>query len=144
MAAMGLGQFGLVLATDRADHCGPQGCRPLAQDETDAAGGGMHEDRVALLHLVDTADQILCGQALQHHGGGLLVAHAFGYLDQPVGGYDARFRIAAGRAGGIGDAVTCHKVFHVRADGLDGASTLHAGQGPGPGRARAGRSPATA
>ena len=40
---------------------------PSAQQLADATGAGMHQNAVALLHLVRAAQQILRGEALQHH-----------------------------------------------------------------------------
>ncbi len=60
-------QFGLLLAGHHADHGGAEVLRPLAQDQPDAAGRGMHHDRVAGLHREGAPDQVLRGQPLQHH-----------------------------------------------------------------------------
>ena len=55
--AVGLGELALVLGADGADHGGAQRLAPLAEDEADAAGGRMHQDGVALLHLVGAAQR---------------------------------------------------------------------------------------
>ena len=46
-----LGELGLVLRADGADHVGAEMIGPLAGDQADAAGRRMDEDVVALLHL---------------------------------------------------------------------------------------------
>ena len=45
--AVRLGEFDLVGGAGRADDRRAEMLRPLAEDEPDAAGGGMEEDRVA-------------------------------------------------------------------------------------------------
>ena len=60
----------LLFAADRADHRRAEMLRPLAEDEPDAAGRRMHEDRVALLHGVRSAHEVLRRHALEHRRGG--------------------------------------------------------------------------
>src|SRR5439155_21026900 len=55
MAAMGLGELGLGIGADRADDGGTEMLRPLAEDEADAAGGGVDQDGAALLHATGLA-----------------------------------------------------------------------------------------
>jgi hypothetical protein len=52
----------------------------LAHDQPDAAGGGMHQDGLALLYLERSPQQILCGHALQHHRGAGLKSMESGSL----------------------------------------------------------------
>ena len=96
-AAMGLGELGLFVAADGADHGGAEMLGPLAEDQADAAGRGMQQDGVAGFDAIGLADQILRGQALQHHGGGGLVVDAVGQLEQAIGRDQPRFGIGADR-----------------------------------------------
>ena len=50
--AVGPGQLGFRLGTDAANHTDSQLLRPLAQDQADPAGGGIHQDGVAGLDRV--------------------------------------------------------------------------------------------
>ena len=74
IAAVGPGEGGLGVAADGADDGGTQMLGPLAGDEADTPGGRVEEDRVTTLHPVRATEQVLGGQALQHHRGSLLVA----------------------------------------------------------------------
>src|SRR5262249_750750 len=85
VGAVFLGEFGLVLRTDGADHVGAEIVRPLAGDEADAAGGGMDEHGVTLLPSIGTAEQILYRHAFEDHAGGLFVADLVRQLHRPVG-----------------------------------------------------------
>ena len=49
MAAVRLGQLGLLGRADGADHGGAEVIEPLAGDQPDAAGGGVHETGLAAL-----------------------------------------------------------------------------------------------
>jgi hypothetical protein len=116
----------LLLVADRSDNGGAQRLGPLAGDEADAAGGSVEKDGIALLHLEDLTDQVLRGQALQHHGRALLVADALGQYDQALGRHDARFGIGALRAADIGDVVAGLDVADAGADLLDHAGCFGA------------------
>ena len=83
--AMRLGERDLVGRAGGADDGRAEMFRPLAEDQPDAAGGGVKQDRVAGLHLEGPAQEIFGGHALQHHRRGLLVGDAVRHLDQPVG-----------------------------------------------------------
>ena len=121
-----LGEFGLVLRTDGADHVGAEIVRPLAGDETDAAGGGMDEHVVALLHLVGTPQQVLHRHALEHHAGGLFVADLVRQLHRPVGWQQPLGRIGPERRH-IADAIADLDVADPGPDGDDFARPLIAG-----------------
>src|SRR5581483_8833771 len=105
IAAVLLGELGLVLGADSADHGRAERLRPLAGSETDAAGGSVNENGVALLHLEGAGKQIFDRHALEHHRGGLLVADALRQLHRAVGGQQPLRRIAAERRH-IADAIT--------------------------------------
>ena len=122
-----LGELALFGRTHRADDGGAQSLRPLAQDEADAARCRMDEDRVARLHLEGAAQQILGGEALQHHGGAHLVGDIFGQLDQKLRVDQPLFRIAAGH-GRIGHAVADLERIDALADGDHLARALVAGR----------------
>ena len=77
---------------------------PLAENEADAAGGGMNENDVALFHLESAVEQILRGHALEHHRRRLLVADVVRQFHGAFGRQQTLGRIAAERHN-IGDAV---------------------------------------
>ncbi len=77
---------------------------PLAQEQADPAGRGMDQDRVARHHLVGLPQQVLGGQALEHHHGADLVGDRFGQVDEEAGGDVALLRIGAERRP-VGDPV---------------------------------------
>ena len=81
VAAMCAGERGLLVASHGADDRGAEMLGPGAQDQPDAAGGRMHQDRVARLHLGGAMQQIFRRHALQHHRGG-------GPVVDPVGNRD--------------------------------------------------------
>src|SRR5215472_8067217 len=58
---------------------------PITRAPSASARGGVKYDRVALPHAVGPAQQVLDGEPLEHHGGGLLVADPGRDFDQPVG-----------------------------------------------------------
>ena len=117
------GEFRLLLGRDHADDRRAEVLRPLAKDQPHAAGGGMHHDRVAGLHRIGAADQVLRRHALQHHRRGGLEIDAVGHLHQTVGGDHPLGRIAAQRAG-IGDAVAGLHGGHACADSHHRAGAL--------------------
>ena len=77
-----LGERGLLRRADAADHRCAQRLAPLAEDEPDAPGRGMDEDRVALFHPIGLAQQILRSQSLEHHPGGGFVGDRTRQLEQ--------------------------------------------------------------
>ena len=58
VTAIGLGERGFLLRSYRADDIGAEIVRPLAQDQADAAGRGVHQHVHALLDLKGAAQQI--------------------------------------------------------------------------------------
>ena len=124
-AAMGLGEFRLLLAADGADHGGAEMLGPLAEDQADAAGRGMQQNGVAGFDAIGLADQVLRGQALQHHRGRGLVVDAVGQLEQTIGRNQPRLGIGADRRRAVGDAITGLQIGDAGADFLD-----HAGASP--------------
>ena len=102
--AVGAGELGLFVAADRADDGCAERFRPLADDQPDAAGCGVDQDRLARLHPMDRAEEHVRGHALQHHRRGLLGGDGVGQLHQPVGGDQAFLRVTADRTG-VGDAI---------------------------------------
>jgi hypothetical protein len=46
-AAVAAGDFRLGLTADDADDGRPERARPLAKDQSGAAGGGVYQDRIA-------------------------------------------------------------------------------------------------
>ena len=88
-------ELGFRFAADDADHARAERPGPLAQDQSDAAGGGVHQDRVAALHPVGAAHEELRGEALEHQRRGLLVRDARGHLDEPLGAHVAQLAVGA-------------------------------------------------
>ena len=86
----------------------------------------MQQNRVAGFDAIGLPDQILRGQALQHHRGGGLVVDAVRQFQQAIGRDQAGFGIGADRRGAIGDAVAGLDVRDAGADFLDHARGLAA------------------
>src|SRR5438045_5524473 len=72
VAAVGMGYFGFSFRRNGTDDRCPEGGRPLTENETRSAGGGMHEDQVTRLDGVYLPDQHLGSHTLQHHRGSLI------------------------------------------------------------------------
>ncbi len=113
MTAIGLGEVGLLLRADGADHVGAEIIRPLAQDEADAARRRMDQHVHAFAHLEGAVQQILDRHALEHHAGGLLIVDRVRQLDGAI-----RRQVAFGRIGAerhhIADAVAHLEVGDAR------------------------------
>ena len=131
-AAVGAGDFRLGLARYRADHREAQQLGPLRNDQSDAARGGMKQDGVAGLEVVNAPHQIRRGQAAHGHSGCRLAADAFGQLDQRRGGTQALGAVGAQRVdeARVGDTIADRDVRHALADRFDHAGCLdtHAGR----------------
>jgi hypothetical protein len=91
----------------------------LTGDKANPARGGVNEDHLAFADFVDLTDEVLHGQAFEHHRRGLLVRDAFGEHHQPIGRHDAHFAIGPEGATGVGDAVARLDIFDTWADRLD-------------------------
>ena len=126
VATMGFREFCFLVAADGADHGGAEMLGPLAEDEADAAGRGVQQNGVAGFHAIGLADQILRGQAFQHHGRCSLVIDAVRHLEQTIRRDHPRLGIGAHRRIAIGDAVAGLEVSDARADILDHAGALAA------------------
>ena len=124
---MRLGEPGLVCAADGADDGRAEMLRPLAEDEADAAGGGVDQDDVAGFDRVGAAHQVLRGHALEHHRRRLLLRDVVGQPDQALGREQPRLGIGP-QIGpldpGIGHAVAGLDDGDVFAHGLDHAGPL--------------------
>ena len=113
IVAVAFGQRDLVLRAYRSDDgCADMLC-PLAEDQPDAAGGGMKQDGFARFHLIGPRQQILHRHAFQQRCGGGVIGNIFRQLHQLVRGDVVRLRIGADRAR-IGDAIAflqrCHAI----------------------------------
>ena len=84
------------VATDGADDRRTERLRPLAGDLSDAAGGGVKEDRLAGLHLVQPAQQVLRDAPAHQAGGCELGRHAGGQFQKAVGRKDTVLDIGTG------------------------------------------------
>ncbi len=126
MAAVGARELGLRLGRHRAEHGRAQRRRPLAEEDADAAGGGLHQHHIAGPDLVDLAQQILCGHALQHHRRRRLVGDAVGDFHQPIRSNHPRLAVAA-RNRRIRNAIAGLELGDLGADSLDHSGALVAG-----------------
>ena len=72
MAALRLCDVHLLFASERPDDGATQRLRPLAGNQPDPARRGVEGDSVALGDVVDLANEILHGQALEHYRRGHL------------------------------------------------------------------------
>ncbi len=69
-------ELGFFRGTDRADHRDAEVARPLAGDQSDTAGRGVEQNRLAAAQFVRLAKQILNGEAFQQHRGRRIAADA--------------------------------------------------------------------
>ena len=119
------GELGLLRRADGADYGRPQRLAPLAKNEPDASGRGMDQDRVALLHAIGLAQEILRRQALEHHRRAGLVGNRTRQLEEEFRVDVALLGVGAGRTG-VGDAIAGLEPFHGRPDLHDFARALAA------------------
>ena len=126
VAAVGHGELGLLVAAHGADHGRTKVLQPLAGDGPDAAGRGVEQHRHSRLDPEGAADQVLCGQALQHHRGGVGVVDAVRGLEELRGRRDSRLRIGADRSGAVANPVADAEIADLGADRLDHAGGLEA------------------
>jgi hypothetical protein len=99
----------------------------LAQDQADAAGRRVNQDRVAVLHRIDGPQQHPRSHALQHHRRRLVEGNLVRQLHQPVGLDQPLLGIAAERPR-ISDPVAGLQVRDALADALDRACALDSGR----------------
>ena len=123
---MRLGELGLLVVADGADHGGAEMLCPLRQDEADAAGRGMQQDGVARFDAIGLADQVLRGEALEHHRRRRLVVDAVGQFQQTIGWDQPRFGISTDRRRAVGDAIAGLEMGDARSHFLDHARALAA------------------
>ena len=117
------GEFALLGRARRPDDGGAERVAPLAQEQPDAARGGMDQDRVARLHRVGLAQQVLRRETLEHHDGADLVGDGLRQVDQQPGRHVALLGIGAERRA-VGHAVAGRELGHVGADRDDVAGRL--------------------
>src|SRR5262249_57522317 len=101
VATVRLGDLRLLLAPDRADDGSAQRLRPLAGDQAYPARRGVEEDCVALGDLVDLSEEVLHGQAFEHHRRSLLVRDTLRQRHKPVGRHHPPLAVAPYRAPAI-------------------------------------------
>ena len=128
--AVGERERAFLVAAGGADQAVAQRPGPLAGDQADAAGRGVPQDMVARLQALGrqrALEQVLRGQALEHHGGAGLEADRVGQAADRHRRHDAPLAVAARLgAGGVGDAIADLQVRDARADRLDHAGALAA------------------
>lgn len=118
------GQARLFRRADGADQLHSKGLGPLAGEQAHAARGGMEENGFAAPQFVGLAQQVLGGEPLEHHRGGLFEVDAVGQVDQLLLRQHMQFAVGAQRAGGVGDAVADLETGHFAAHRLDLAGTF--------------------
>ncbi len=96
----------------------------MAGEQAHAARGGMEENGFAAPQFVGLAQQVLGGEPLEHHRGGLFEVDAVGQVDQLLLRQHMQFAVGAQRAGGVGDAVADLETGHFAAHRLDLAGTF--------------------
>ncbi|CAD5377767.1 hypothetical protein OF001_U230019 [Pseudomonas sp. OF001] len=128
VAAMGAGDFGLGLGGHGADHGQAEQLGPLRDDQADTAGGGVQQDGVAGLEVVDAAHQVGRGQAAHGHRRGGLEGDGFRQLDQRRGRDQALGRVGAEgvEKAGVGDAIADRHVGDALAHRFHHAGGFHA------------------
>src|SRR5262249_30975804 len=129
VAAMRPRERGLRRAADGADHGRAEKLGPLAHDQADAAGGGMDQDRVALLHAIGLLDEVTRGHAADHHRGRGAILDPVRQHDGSAGRDDPLLRI-----GGVGrrhadDPLAEREARPLGPDRLDHPRALHAEAG---------------
>ena len=126
IGAVGFGEFGFLVGRDRADHGCAQMFGPLAQDQPHAAGRRVDQHRIARLHPVGAAQQVLRGQALERHAGGGFLGDAVRQPHHSPGRHHPALRIGAVRRAGVGDPVADRAFGDAVADRLHRARALDA------------------
>ena len=126
VTAMGLGDGRLLVAADGPDDGRAKLVQPLANDQTDAAGGGMEQHGLAGFDRKRLGDQIGRGEALQHHRRRLLIGDVVGQGDQSAGRVQPRLGVGSRRPHDIGHPVAGFDVADIGADRLDHTGRLHA------------------
>ncbi|MNV45978.1 hypothetical protein D3C71_1377920 [compost metagenome] len=121
---VGLGQRGFLRRADSADQLHAQGLGPLAGQGTDPTGRGVEQDGFATLEFISLTQQVLHGQALEHHAGGLFEADGVRQFHQIGLGQDVNLAVGAQRPAAIGHAIADLEAGHVAAHCLDHARTL--------------------
>ncbi|MNQ88887.1 hypothetical protein D3C85_1041740 [compost metagenome] len=95
VTAVGPGHLGLGLAGDGANHGQAEQLGPLGDDQPHPARGGVQQDAVTGLEVMDAAHQVGRRQAPHCHGGGGLAADAVRQPDEGGGRDQALGRISA-------------------------------------------------
>ncbi|MCY1520145.1 hypothetical protein D9M68_549160 [compost metagenome] len=122
-------ELALGIAAGRADELQAERLGPLAGDEAHAAGRGMEQHEVARLQAFGgqrLLQQVLRGEALEHHGRAGLEGDVVGQFAHALGGHHAQFAVGAGRLARVGGAVAHLQVRHALAHCLDDARGFHA------------------
>ncbi|MDT4811806.1 hypothetical protein FQZ97_447510 [compost metagenome] len=114
---MGAGDFRLGLGGHGADHGQAEQLGPLRDDQAHATGGGMQEDAVAFLEVVDAAHQVGGGQAAHGHGGSGFEGDGLGQPDQRRRRHQALGGVGAQgvEKARVGDAVAQGDIAHALA-----------------------------
>ena len=125
-AAVALGERGFLGVAHHADDPRTERARPLAEQQPDAARGGMHEDPIVAADFVCAPQQVMRGEPLEHERRRLLVADAARHLDETLRGDVAQIGITAGLSEHVGDTVTHPEAAHATTDRRDRARGLAA------------------
>ena len=125
-AAVTLGERRFLRIAHHPDDPRTERPRPLAEQQTDTAGCGMHEDPVVAPDLVRAAQQVVRRQTFEHQRCGLLVADRSRHLDEAVSRDIAQVRVASRLAEHIGHTVADPEAAHATTDGRHSARRLAA------------------
>ena len=125
-AAVPLGERGFLCIAHHPDDPCAERPRPLAKQQTDTAGCGMHEDPVVAPDLVGAAQQVVRRQPFEHQRCGLLVADRSRNFDEAIGRDIAQIRVASRLAEHIGHPVADPEATHAAPDGRHRARRLAA------------------
>jgi hypothetical protein len=104
------------LARHRADHSCAERLRPLAQQQPDAAGRGVHEHALARFHAVRAMQQVLGRHPFQHQRSGSFVVQLLGKDDDRFGGHRAHGDVRPRRRTRVRDAIAGKQVRYPFAD----------------------------
>jgi len=124
-AAMRLGKLTFFIASHSTDHVDTERTRPLAGDQANATGGSVEQNRFAAFQRESAMEQVLHGQALQHHGSGCFKTDRVWQFHQTTCWHHAHIRIRTRRAASIGNTIARLDVLDIRANSFDHARTFH-------------------
>ncbi|MNZ35112.1 hypothetical protein D3C78_525020 [compost metagenome] len=118
---IGLGQCGFLCRTHGTDQLHAQRLGPLAGQGADTPRSGVEQDGFATLEIIGLAQQVLHGQALEHHSGSLFESDGVRQAHQVGFGQHVNLAVSAQRAAAISHAIADLEPGHFAADRVDHA-----------------------